>query len=252
MHARPCFHSWSQCLAIHLCFPRGALSRAVGALFIFLLFPLPLSLRLCLYRSGCTHGFYLPDRRGEAIGDPATLGLGGTLDGGLGAPDVSTTRVRIFFARRVRTFSSSSDDAHVPVDSWQTCPFAFASCACAPYDGACLIPTPSLGGGGGGTPEAKESARRTRWRRGSCAIPPPVLPTLLLNIELEESVEAERRSARGRRPIARPMFRESGADESEERLLFSVVELGVDGLRSVGTSEERGGDSERRFSSETR
>ena len=79
-----------------------------------------------------------------------------------------------------------------------------------------------------------------------------MLPALLLNIELEESVEAERRSARGRRPIARPMFREIGADESDERLLFSVVELGVDGLRSVGTSEEWGGDSERRFSSETR
>lgn len=72
-----------------------------------------------------------------------------------------------------------------------------------------------------------------------------MLPALLLYNELDDSVDAERRSARGRRPIARPILSDSGTDESDERLLFSVVELGVDGFKSAGTSDECGGDSER-------
>jgi hypothetical protein len=85
----------------------------------------------------------------------------------------------------------------------------------------------SFGGGTGAT--AKESNCLTRWTRGS-GIDMSLLLLLNMEREPEDKVEAERR-------------KERGWEEKDERL-FNVVELGVDGLMSDGTSVGGGGDED--------
>jgi len=87
----------------------------------------------------------------------------------------------------------------------------------------------SFGGGTGAT--EKESDRLTRWTRGS-GIDMSLLLLLNMDREPEDKVEAERR-------------KERGWEEKDEKL-FSVVELGVDGLMRDGTSVGGGGDEDRR------
>ena len=85
----------------------------------------------------------------------------------------------------------------------------------------------SFGGGAGAT--EKESDRLTRWTRGS-GIDMSLLLLLNMDREPEDKVEAERR-------------KERGWEEKDEKL-FSVVELGVDGLMSDGTSVRGGGEED--------
>ena len=85
----------------------------------------------------------------------------------------------------------------------------------------------SFGGGTGAT--ENESDRLTRWTRGS-GIDMSLLLLLNMDREPEDKVEAERR-------------KEQGWEEKDEKL-FSVVELGVDGLMRDGTSVRGGGDED--------
>ena len=85
-------------------------------------------------------------------------------------------------------------------------------------------------GGGTGAAE-RESDRLTRWTRGS-GIDMSLLLLLNMDREPDDKVEAERR-------------KERGWEEKDEKL-FSVVELGVDGLMRDGTSVGGGGDEDLR------
>jgi hypothetical protein len=139
------------------------------------------------------------DETGDRVADDGEDGSG---EGERGGELVLVLVLLIlgFLARRVRSFSSSSDDGYGAVMSRSSGILSRASCASVPYEGARLTACLDDGTVSLGIGPQKDSQRRTRWTRGSAAIGgrPPVLLRLILELEVvEEVMEAERRRRRG-------------------------------------------------------